>query len=47
MFLLRNISSGLDQEAAHQFCIQSRSPAGVGDTSYSSPTKPREERKDA
>ena len=40
-------SAAVECEAAYQFCSQSRSPAGVGDASYSSRTKPREERKDA
>jgi hypothetical protein len=41
------ISAAVVCEAAHQFCGQSRSPAGVDKASYSSRTKPREERKDA
>ena len=48
----RNVSAAQHRQRSnakppHQFCSQSRSPAGIGDASYSSRTKPREKRKDA
>src|SRR6476646_9647475 len=43
----RAISAAIVCEAAHQFCGQSCSPAGVGEASYSSRTKSCQERKDA